>query len=357
MSKVVRESVAVLIPANNEEGVIKKTLVAVLKFISPKDLYVVDDGSYDKTNTIAKKYSKNVLTQENRGKANALNAGIKHFKLTDKYEYVLFMDADSRPEVDFLDHVLQHFRKDKKKKIICVSGRIKGDGLDWISKYRQWEYQISFNIHKKAQSYISSILVTPGCATVYRCSIFKTLQFPTGTLTEDMDFTFQMHRSGFSNMVFEDKAIVYTVDPNTIRDFIAQLNRWYTGFWQVVRKHDIPWRGQMLDLEVAVLATEGLYNGLLVGFLFISVINLTIFGGISILFLPLLIDLFIFFIPSLVWSSVSDRDYLRILYIPHFYLLRFISSIIFLTSFFKGFLSIEREYVWNSNRNMGKEAV
>lgn len=348
-------TVAVLIPANNEENVIKQTLAAVLKFCAPKDLYVVDDGSVDKTGLIAKQYSKNVLMQKNRGKANALNSGIEHYKLSQKYKYILFMDADSRPNADFLDHVLKHFERDKKERIFCVSGRIKGDGNDWISKYRQWEYQISFNIHKKAQSQISSILVTPGCATVYRSSIFISNKFPTGTLTEDMDFTFQMHRAGLNKMVFEDKAIVYTVDPNTISDFIKQLIRWYTGFWQVVRKHDVPWRGQMLDLEVAVLAIEGLYNGLLVGFLLISLFYLAIFGEVSILFLPFIIDLFLFFIPTLIWSSVSDKDYARILYIPHFYLLRFISSMVFLFSFFKGFLSSEREYVWNSARIIGKE--
>lgn len=357
MKEIKNESVAVLIPAHNEERVIEDTLKSVLKFILVKDLYMVDDGSDDKTFFIAKKYCRNILRRENHGKANALNAGVKHFNLSNKYDFIFFIDADTQPRKDFIDRVLPHFRVDTKKEIVCVSGRIKGDGKDWISKYRQWEYQISFNIHKTAQAHMSSILVTPGCATVYRSSVIKTHQFPTGTLTEDMDFTFQMHRAGLRNMVFENKAVVYTVDPDNIKDFIKQLNRWYTGFWQVVRKHDIPWQGQSLDLEVAILATEGLYNGLLVIFIFISVISLIFFGDISIFFIPLLIDLFIFFLPSLVWSSISDKDFSRILYIPHFYLLRFISSTIFLTSFFNGFLSEEKEYVWNSSRSIGKEAV
>lgn len=349
--------VALLIPANNEEKVIKKTLEAVLSLVPKRDLYVVDDGSIDKTGLVAKKYTSNVLIQSNRGKANALNAGIRYFKLVDKYEYILFMDADSRPRKDFLKYALPHFENDTKGKTTCVSGRIRGIGHNWITKYRQWEYTISFNIHKSAQAQLSSILVTPGCATVYRSSIFKTMQFPSGTLTEDMDFTFQMHRAGFRNMVFEDKAVVHTVDPDNVPDFIKQLTRWYTGFWQVVRKHDIPWGGQTLDLEVAVLATEGLYNGLLIAFLLISIFSLLFYGGLNILFLPLLIDLFLFFIPTLVWSSLSDRDYTRILYVPQFYLLRFISSMVFLISFFKGSLSTEKEYVWNSNRNMGKEVA
>lgn len=347
--------VAVLIPANNEEKVIGKTLDAVLHLARPRDIYVINDGSQDKTGAIARAYTKNVLVTPHKGKAHALNAGIRHFRLTKRYAYILFMDADSRPKADFLVHALKHFTKDRGKKIICVSGRVKGLAQNWISKYRQWEYQISYLIHKQAQEYMGSILVTPGCATVYRSSLFDKLKFSSGTLTEDMDFTFQMHRAGYNNMVFENKAIVYTVDPQNIGDFVKQLNRWYTGFWQVVKKHDIPWRGQMLDMEVAMLATEGLYNGLLVIFFLLSVVNLTLFGKVTILVNTLLLDLFLFFIPSLVWSSVSDRDYVRLLYIPHFYLLRFLSSMIFLKSYFNGFLRIDTRYVWNTNRYIEKE--
>lgn len=360
MRKIVnsnKKSVAVLVPANNEEYVIAKTLEAVLKLVPGKNIYVVDDGSRDLTYKIAKKYTKNVLKTTNRGKAHALNIGIKYFDLTKKYKYIFFMDADTKPKADFLDKAIKHFKNDPKKRINCVIGRVKVLDKNWISKYRQWEYQVSHLIHKKAQQRMGSILVTPGCATIYRSLIFNKLKFPSGTLTEDMDFTFLMHRSGFNKMVFENDAIVYTLDPHTIKEFTKQLNRWYTGFWQVVRKHDIPWQGQMLDFEVTILATEGLFNGILMIFFFISIIDLLFFGGISIFIAPLLFDLFMFFIPSLVWSMVVDKDYTRIFYTPHFYFLRFLSSILFLKSFFDGFLSPEKEYVWNSSRLTGKEVI
>lgn len=352
-----KNPVAVLVPANNEEKVIAKTLDAILNLVPAENIYVVDDGSRDQTAEIAKTFTENVLSTQNRGKAHALNTGIEHFELTKKYGYIFFMDADTKPKADFLEKALVHFKDDPKKKIVCVIGRVKVSGSNWISKYRQWEYQVSYLIHKRAQEHLGSILVTPGCATIYRSFIFKKLKFPSGTLTEDMDFTFLMHRSGFNKMVFENKAIVYTLDPHSIKEFTKQLNRWYTGFWQVVRKHDIPWRGQILDFEVAMLATEGLYNGILVIFFLISIINLTVFGGISILFIPLFIDLFFFFIPTLIWSMLVDKDYSRILLIPHFYFLRFLSSIIFLKSYFNGFLSLEKEYVWDSNRHVGKEVI
>lgn len=351
------EKIAVLVPANNEEKVISICLDAVLKMTSAQHVYVVDDGSKDNTGKIARKYTRNVVRTPNRGKAHALNFGIKNYNLTKKYNYILFMDADTKPSSSYLNFALRHFKNDKEKKIHCVIGRVKVSGNNWISKYRQWEYQISYLIHKKAQEYMKSILVAPGCATLYRSEVFKTLKFPSGTLTEDMDFTFQMHRNGLNYMVFDNKAIVYTIDPQNLKDFVKQLNRWYTGFWQVVRKHDVPWRGQVLDFEVAMLAVEGLYSGFLVILFAISIIKFLFFGGFGVFIYPFLFDLIIFFIPSMLWSMWSDKDYTRIFYIFHFYFLRFLSSLIFLKSFFSGFISLEKEYVWNSNRELRKEGL
>ncbi len=361
MSKTIYQGkprVAALIPAYNEARVIAKTLKALGKLVAKEDIYVVDDGSSDNTKKIARKFTGNVLVCKNHGKAHALNSGIKHFGLTKKYEYIFFMDADTEPRHDFLERAMKHFEEDPDQKIVCVIGRVKGYPINWVSKYRQWEYHISHLIHKKAQENLGSILVVPGCATVYRSFIFDILSFPSGTLTEDMDFTFLMHRSGYHKMVLEEKAVVYTQDPLNLKDFTKQCKRWYTGFWQVVRKHDVPWGGQVLDFEVAVLAIEGLYNGMIVLFFLLSIFPLALMGAISLFRIPLLVDLLIFFIPTLVWSAVVDKDYIRILYIPHFYFLRLLSSTIFLKSFFNGFLSTEQEYVWDSNRYFieGKEA-
>jgi cellulose synthase/poly-beta-1,6-N-acetylglucosamine synthase-like glycosyltransferase len=342
------KKIACLVPAYNEEKVIAQTLKAILRLIPSNDLYVVNDGSVDKTLKIAKKFTRNILTTQNCGKAHALNKGIKYFDLTKKYKYIFFMDADTHPKPDFLEKVFVHFNKNKE--VFCVVGRVKGMGINLISKYRQWEYQVSHLIHKEAQQHLNSILVVPGCATVYRSFLFDKLEFPSGTLTEDMDFTFMLHRHGFNKIIFENKAIVYTQDPTNLTDFIKQINRWYSGFWQVVKKHNIPWQGQALDLEVAILALEGLYNGLIVILFMLFFFPLAISKNLVVFTAPLLIDLFAFFIPTLIWSSIADKDYARIIYIPQFYFLRFLSSIIFIKSLFNGYTSSEKNYIWDTRR-------
>jgi len=351
-----KRNVAVVIPAHNEEKVIASTLHSVIKIVPSRDVYVIDDGSKDKTTKISRKFIKHVIKINNRGKAYALNFGIKHYKLTRKYDFIFFIDADTKPDPSFLEKAMFRFEKDKRKKTVCVIGQVKSTGNNWISKYRQWEYFVSHYIHKKAQENLRSILVAPGCSTVYRSKIFNKLAFPEGTLTEDMDFTFLLHRHGFDKMIFEAKAIVRTQDPQTLPDFMKQIKRWYTGFWQVVRKHNVPWQGQILDIEVSMLALEGLYNGLIVIFFILSIIPLVVSRHLNIYVIPLSIDLIGVFMPSLIISSIIDKDYTRILFAPAFYLLRFLSSITFIISFFSGYLSTEKTYSWDSNRYQQKGA-
>jgi cellulose synthase/poly-beta-1,6-N-acetylglucosamine synthase-like glycosyltransferase len=342
--------ICILIPAYNEAKLIASTLKSVSALLPLKDVYVADDGSNDSTYKIARSLTPNVLRLPNRGKATALNTAILKFRLTKKYDLIFMLDADTQANPDFLKFALPHFQNDPGQKIVCVIGRVKGLGNNWISKYRQWEYLVSHFIHKRAQANLNSIVVVPGCATIYRSYIFNKLKFPTGTLTEDMDFTFELHRRGLSKMVFEDRAIVYVQDPQNLSDFVIQISRWYKGFWQVVKKHQIPWQGQLLDLEVVMLGLEGLYNGLIVILFMVSLIPLTISQRLDIFRLPVLVDLLVFFFPTLIWSSISEKDFKYLLYIPHFYFLRFLSSLIFIRSFFLGFSNSKKEYVWDSNR-------
>ena len=68
-----KERVVVMVPAYNEELTIAKTLKAILTIVPARDVFVINDGSKDKTNKIASKYISHVLTIKNSGKAHALN--------------------------------------------------------------------------------------------------------------------------------------------------------------------------------------------------------------------------------------------------------------------------------------------
>ncbi len=328
-----QRKIAILVPAHNEEEVLEETLLSLSKLVSPKDLYVVDDGSTDSTREIAGRYTENVFSiYPNAGKATAMNTAIKKYNLSERYEYLMPMDADTLATEEFLKTTLSVLENDKKKELACIIGGIKGKKYNWLTSYRIWEYEISQTIHKSAQFLEDAIIVCPGCSTIYRAEIFKKIEIPTGTLTEDMDFTFLLHREKLGRIYFVNNAFVLTQDPRTLKDLSKQLKRWYTGFWQCLWKHNIPWGGQSLDLEVALLATEGIFNSLVV-VLLLLLSPFVIINSPKTLIIPILADLLFFMIPTLVLTGKRHKFWKIFKYLPHFYLLRIFSSFIFLESF------------------------
>jgi poly-beta-1,6-N-acetyl-D-glucosamine synthase len=342
-----KRKLALLVPAWNESKVIEHTLQSLLVHSSKEDIYVVSDGSKDNTVEVARRYTDNVLDQQpNLGKAGAMNRCIEYFELSTRYEYIMPMDADTVVTPEFVNSALPYLENDKEKKNACVVGKVIGKSHSWITLYRLWEYEIAQTIHKSAQSVENAILVCPGCATIYRAEIFQTVKIPTGTLTEDMDFTFMIHRNNLGRIVYTDKAIVVTQDPGTLKDFCKQINRWYTGFWQCVMRHNIPWGGQPIDGEVALLACEGLFNGLL-SIVFLVYIPFAAFLRIELFFVAISLDFFLFLLPTMVFASYRHNAWRMMHYIVQFYLMRVVSSILFLKAFAKVVLATDGKMDWN----------
>jgi len=346
----VKKRVAVLIPAHNEEAVIKATVESCLPLVGRENVYVVDDGSEDKTSLIARKLIKNVLKiEKNGGKANALNTAITEFDLVENYDFIMPVDSDSVISDNFFKDSLPLFEKDKK--LACVVGRVVGRDINWITLYRAFEYEINQAIHKLAQSRINGITVCPGPSTIYRSRVFKRCRYSSDTCTEDMDFTFSIHRKRLGRIVYEPRISVSTQDPKTIGSYIKQLKRWYTGFWQCLTKHNIPFGGQSLDFEAAILANDGILNLILV-VMYLLTIPVFIWSKPMALLIPPLTDFFVFMLPMVIYVALKRKKYKVFFFLPHFYFMRLLSSSIFLYSFFRVVLGtdINKRNIWQTER-------
>ena len=59
--KIKSKKIAFLVPAYNEETVIASTIRYLLKLAPKEDIFVINDGSKDRTASVAKKFKVNVL--------------------------------------------------------------------------------------------------------------------------------------------------------------------------------------------------------------------------------------------------------------------------------------------------------
>ena len=93
--------VSVVVPAFNEEKYIARCLRALAVQAHPgfeHEVIVVDDGSTDGTETIARNYGARVIAQARRGVAGARQAGFE----AARGEIIASTDADSEPPSDWL---------------------------------------------------------------------------------------------------------------------------------------------------------------------------------------------------------------------------------------------------------------
>lgn len=102
---------SIIIPAYNEEKIIKNTVEQVLFFMEKKpykwEVIVVDDGSWDKTYSLAQEFKAEnvrcIRLDPNRGKGGAIRAGV----MEAKGEVILFFDADLSVPLVFIDTFLK----------------------------------------------------------------------------------------------------------------------------------------------------------------------------------------------------------------------------------------------------------
>lgn len=270
--------IAILIPAYNEEVVIKDTIDALLTAgVESSDIYVVDDRSTDKTAEIVRSCNVNVFTvPENGGKARAQTQALAHFKLLDRYEWICFLDGDTKVDVNFYHEMCKAATDDPS--VALYVGQVKSVKNDHIfSASRAFDYTYGQDVAKHGQSNFNVIFVSPGCSSMYRADVLSTLSIDHLTLAEDMDLTMQVHRSG-GVVKYLPRAIVNTQDPATFSDYHKQVMRWYRGYWQVVLKHKVfGWqKKQRIDLYMMLLTADALIYNRVLWLALILVTNATI---------------------------------------------------------------------------------
>ncbi len=222
-----QKSVTFLVPAYNEENHIEDTIEALFNQNYPNDkvdIIAINDGSTDRTLERLKKYSDRitVLDKENTGKASSLNYALPHVDT----ELVACMDADSRPEPDFLNKMVGYFSDNVTG--VTPALKLKRDST-WIEKIQWTEYMFQIFL-RKIFAIFNVQYVLPGPGSLYRTDYLKeTGGWDEETYTEDMEIAFRMFSDG-KQLQNSANAYTYTDPPSTLRKLIRQRTRWYAGY-------------------------------------------------------------------------------------------------------------------------------
>ncbi len=230
------EPVSIIIPTFNKESTIAKVIDSVLTLDYPKkEIIVVNDGSTDKTLEICKKYEREgkiklISYQKNRGKAFALNKGIK----ASSFDIIVTVDADSFPKKNSLKKLMKYF---VDPEVGAVAGTVKVLNKNKFLTLAQGLEYLHQGFQRVCQGFLDAIMVAPGPLTAYRKeALIKTGYFDNDTSVEDFDMTIKIHKAGYKVMS-ERKAEVLTLAPESLDRWWKQRVRWSRGGLQILRKH------------------------------------------------------------------------------------------------------------------------
>ncbi len=220
--------VSIVIPAYNEEEYIGKCLGTILNLDYPKEqleILVVDDGSTDGTNRIARSYEKNgvkVYRKKNGGKGAALNYGIERAT----GEFIATMDADSYVMPKTLNQLLAYFQ-DPEVMAVSAAVKIKAS-KSHIKELQRIEY-LMILFARKLLSFVDAVPVTPGPFSMFRVKVFSEIGgFDERNLVEDQEIALRMqaHHYKIKSSVTAD---VFTTPPDNMKDLLKQRVRWQRG--------------------------------------------------------------------------------------------------------------------------------
>jgi cellulose synthase/poly-beta-1,6-N-acetylglucosamine synthase-like glycosyltransferase len=284
--------VSILVPAHNEGIVIKKTVTALLELSYPKDKYeiiIVNDNSSDNSAEILQKMQREhkernliVINTDNiiggKGKSNALNIGLEK----SKGEILAVYDADNTPDKKALKYLVQTLIQDKGLGAVIGKFRCRNKERNLLTNFINIETLTYQWMAQAGRWNLFKLCTIPGTNFVVRREIMNKMDgWDTKAITEDTEVSFRIYRMGYK-IKFMPLAVTYEQEPQTVKVWFKQRNRWVKGNIYVVIKN----LKYLFNLKADVTRFDILYY-LLVYFFFLSasVISDSIFilGGLGLI--------------------------------------------------------------------------
>ncbi|MDR0373576.1 MAG: glycosyltransferase [Nitrososphaerota archaeon] len=236
-----RPSVSVIVPVYNEEQGIARTIDAIFSSNYPKnkfELFVVDDKSTDDSLTVIKQKQlehgfKVVEHDVNTGKRHATASGLKKCS----GEIVVCIDSDAEISPDTITNLVQPFIN-KEVYAVCgnamVSNEYSPEANSIIARFQKVWYAGAFRIRKASESLLGMVTCCSGVLSAYRREKIEAVLnawleetfFGRRCVTgDDRQMTNFMLQLG-GKTVYQSNAMVYTIAPPTLQQFIKQQTRW-----------------------------------------------------------------------------------------------------------------------------------
>ena len=227
-------SISVIMPAHNEEKVIKYSIQSVLDadFEGRKQMIVVDDGSKDKTAEIASSFKSKIrlIKTNHSGKSASLNQALK----IATGDVIVIVDADSCIHKNALKEIVLEVSRDN---VVGASGVVRVKNRTKLLGMWMHIEQVYYSLIRLLFSKLNANINTPGPLSAYRRKELVAIGgFSTKGFAEDVDVAIRLLRKNY-HIGYSEKAIADTYMPENFKGFFRQRLRFAKGTIDILKRH------------------------------------------------------------------------------------------------------------------------
>ena len=226
--------VSVLVPARNEENVIRDILSSLVIQDYPRDkieILVINDGSTDNTGAIAREFSKKYkglvrvvdIREGGKGKANAVNIGIDHAR----GEIILVFDADYVVDSNCVRELVRQLISTNSD---IVQGRIIPYNAErLIARVVALERMVGYACEFVVRDHYGLFVQYAGTVGGFRREVIEKLgKWDINALAEDTDLTCRATIQGFK-IKYANNVVGFEQAVEDLWSYILQRFRWAKG--------------------------------------------------------------------------------------------------------------------------------
>lgn len=230
--------ISIIVPLYNKETTILTALSSIQNQTYKEwECLIIDDGSTDEGAKVVQDFIKDdarfvYYYKHNGGPSSARNYGVENAKS----DWIVFLDADDRFEIDALAHFSDLVRTHKGFKVYCCNYYIEQNGKRSLSKRKYIDGIIRNNFRSW---YFGHIMLNQGSVMYQRELLLKHPLNETLRRFEDACRSFEIMRYerlySSSKAVFtyiRDNSVASGVRKNFQEDFFAHLQPKGKPFWE-----------------------------------------------------------------------------------------------------------------------------
>lgn len=221
--------VTVIVPAHNEEAIIRSTLIEIKSQLKNQNLLVIADNCTDRTAEIARKIGATVIERydvQKIGKGYALDYGLQ-FLASDPPDVVVCIDADCKVDQGAIEQLSQLAMKTKRPVQATYLMAKYGE-----SSLKQSVSAFAFKIKNLVRFLGLARLGVPclltGTGMAFPWSVISYVNLASGNIVEDMKLGLDLTIAGYPP-IFYPEANVIGYLPQELHTAKNQRTRWEHG--------------------------------------------------------------------------------------------------------------------------------